>query len=55
MPAREELPATGLSFFLDPGQCTVTHGEVNGEVNQETGLMAALIECREIADVRGQG
>jgi len=41
----------GLSFYLEPGECTVTHGAVN----QETELMAALIECPEIADVRGKG
>jgi len=41
----------GLSIYLDPGQCTVTHGAIN----QANELMAALIECSDIADVRGQG
>lgn len=41
----------GLTIYLDPGECTVTHGEIN----QKAGLMAALVECPEISDVRGQG
>jgi len=41
----------GLSIYLDPGQCEITHGAVK----EATGLMAALIECPDIADVRGQG
>jgi hypothetical protein len=41
----------GLSIYLDPGECTVTHGEIN----QAAGLMAALVECPEVSDVRDQG
>lgn len=41
----------GLSIFLDPGECTITHGAVS----EATDLMAALLECPDIADVRGQG
>lgn len=40
-----------LSIYLDPGDCTVTEGAINAE--QE--LMAALIECPNVADVRGRG
>jgi len=40
----------GLSIFLDPDECTVTHGAVN----EGTDLMVALVECSDIADVRGQ-
>ena len=38
-----------LSLYLDPGECTVTEGAIN----QEAGLMAALVECPDIADIRG--
>lgn len=41
----------GLSIFVDAGECAVTPGAVN----ETTGLMAALVECPDIADVRGQG
>jgi len=41
----------GLSIFLDPDQCTITHGAVN----EGADLMAALVECPDIADIRGQG
>ncbi|CAN5125641.1 hypothetical protein BH23CHL9_BH23CHL9_05000 [soil metagenome] len=41
----------GLSIYVDPGQCEITHGAVK----EATELMAALIECPDIADVRGQG
>lgn len=41
----------GLSFYLDPGECTVTEGAVN----EQAGLMTALVECPEIADIRGNG
>lgn len=41
----------GLSIYVDPGQCEVTHGAVN----EGNDLMAALVECSDIADVRGQG
>lgn len=41
----------GLSIYVDPGECTITHGAIN----QATELMAALIECPEISDVRDQG
>jgi len=40
-----------LSFFLDPRDCDVTLGERN-EVN---GLIAALLECTELVDIRGGG
>lgn len=40
----------GLSIFVDPGECAVTPGAVN----EATGLMAALVECSDVADVRGQ-
>lgn len=40
----------GLSIFVDAGECAVTPGAVN----ETTGLMAALVECPDIADVRGQ-
>lgn len=41
----------GLSIFVDAGECVVTPGAVS----EETGLMAALVDCPDIADVRGQG
>jgi len=41
----------GLSIFLDSGECAISHGAVD----EATGLMAALVECPDIADVRGQG
>jgi hypothetical protein len=41
----------GLSIFLDAGECAISHGAVD----EATGLMAALVECPDIADVRGQG
>lgn len=41
----------GLSFFLDPGDCTITPGAHNAAA----GLMSALLECLEIADVRDAG
>lgn len=40
----------GLSIFLDSGECAVTLGAVD----EATGLMAALVECPDIADVRDQ-
>jgi len=40
----------GLSIFVDTGECAVTPGAVD----EATGLMAALVECPDIADVRGQ-
>lgn len=39
-----------LSIFLDPDECTVTHGAVN----EATDLMVALVECADITDIRGQ-
>ena len=39
-----------LSIFLDPDECTITHGAVN----EGTDLMVALVECPDITDVRGQ-
>lgn len=41
----------GLSIFVDAGECAVTPGAVN----DATGLMAALVECSGVADVRAQG
>ena len=40
-----------LSLYLDPGECLITEGAIN----EEAGLMAALVECPDIADVRGDG
>jgi hypothetical protein len=40
-----------LSFFLDPGDCDVTLGERN----EANGLIAAHLECLELADIRGGG
>ena len=39
-----------LSIFLDPDECTITHGAVN----EGTDLMVALVECPDITDVRDQ-
>jgi len=41
----------GLSFYLDAGDCEITLGERNASV----GLIIALIECKEISDIRGGG
>lgn len=41
----------GLSIFLDAGECAITPGAVD----EATGLMAALVECPDVADLRGQG
>ena len=40
-----------LSFYLDPGECTVTLGAGH----PDNGLMAALVECPDIADIRDNG
>jgi hypothetical protein len=41
----------GLSFYPEPDDCDVTLGALN----EENGLMAALVECAELADIRGGG
>lgn len=41
----------GLSFYLDQGDCTLTPGARH----EDTGMIAALLECPEIIDVRDQG
>lgn len=41
----------GLSFYPKPGDCDVTHGAIN----DDNGLMAALVECPELSDIRGGG
>jgi hypothetical protein len=40
-----------LSFYPDDGQCTLTEGAVN----EESGLMSALLECADLVDIRGGG
>ncbi len=40
-----------LTFYLDPGECTVTMGAAH----PDNGLMAALLECPDIADIRDNG
>lgn len=40
----------GLSIFVDGSECTITPGAVN----EESRLMAALVECSDVADIRGQ-
>jgi hypothetical protein len=40
-----------LALYLDPGACTVTEGATN----EAAGLMAALVDCPDVADVRGRG
>ena len=46
-----QIDYNGLSFYLDPGDCTVT----DGALNADAGLMSARIECVEISDIRGGG
>ncbi|HEX2765478.1 MAG TPA: hypothetical protein VHR55_02400 [Candidatus Limnocylindria bacterium] len=40
-----------LALYLDPDECTITEGAIN----EGAGLMAALVECRDVADVRARG
>jgi hypothetical protein len=40
-----------LAIYLDPGECTVTEGAIN----DEAGLMAALVDCPGVEDIRGRG
>lgn len=40
-----------LTFYLDPGECAVTLGAAH----PDNGLMAALVECLDIADIRDNG
>lgn len=40
-----------LTFYLDPGECAVTLGAGH----PDNGLMAALVECLDIADIRDKG
>lgn len=40
-----------LSFYPDDGQCTLTAGALN----EESGLMSALLECADLVDIRGGG
>lgn len=46
-----QIDVEDLTFYLDPGECTVTLGAAH----PENGLMAALIECPDIVDIRGNG
>lgn len=41
----------GLSFYPEPDDCDVTLGALN----EDNGLMAALVECPELSDIRGGG
>lgn len=41
----------GLSFYPEPDDCDVTLGTLN----KDNGLMAALVECPELSDIRGGG
>lgn len=41
----------GLSFYLDPGDCGITLGERN----HAEGLVAVMIDCPGISDIRGGG
>ena len=38
----------GLDFFLDPGECTLTPGEIG-----EGGVVPVTVECVDIRDIRG--
>jgi hypothetical protein len=40
-----------LALYPDPGECTVTEGAIN----DEAGLMAALVDCPGVEDIRGHG
>lgn len=46
-----QIDFDGLTFYLDPGECTVTPGAGH----PDNGLMVALVECPDIADVRDNG
>jgi hypothetical protein len=41
----------GLSFYLDPGDCSVTIGARN----DTNGLVAARLECPDLSELRGAG
>ncbi len=40
-----------MAFYLDPGECTVTMGAAH----PQNGLMTAMVECTDIADIRDKG
>ncbi|HJR93382.1 MAG TPA: hypothetical protein VJ938_13140, partial [Acidimicrobiia bacterium] len=44
----DHLIYNGMDFFLDPGECTVTEGDLNPDV----GVVEALVSCPEITDLR---
>jgi hypothetical protein len=41
----------GLSFYPEPDDCALTLGAVS----DDSGLMAALVDCPELSDIRGGG
>jgi hypothetical protein len=46
-----QMNLDGLSFFPDPGACTITPGRHN----QELGLGSAEVRCEDLADIRDKG
>lgn len=46
-----QMNLDGLSFFPEPGDCTITPGQLN----QQIGVAGAHVRCEEVADIRENG
>jgi hypothetical protein len=50
-PTVAQISYEGWEFFPEPGDCTLTPGDID----HETGIGQADLSCRDLADIRGNG